>query len=61
MFQNAARLEPALGSRVELLRIEQAGTSGFDRGRRINEDDVILLLGAFQVAASIINNDVRKR
>ena len=61
MFQNAARLEPALGSRVELLRIEQTGASGLDRGRRVNEDGVILLLGPFQIAASIINDDVRKR
>ena len=56
LLQDAPGPKPLLHSRIELSRIEEAGTRGFHGRWGIQSDDIVLLRGAFQIAPAIVNH-----
>src|SRR5271156_4324124 len=54
LLQNASGTKALPQNRIEILRIKQAGTGGFQGRWRIDRDHVVLLRVALQVAAAIV-------
>ena len=56
LLQDAPGPKPLLHSRIELSRIEEAGTRGLHGRWGIQSDDIVLLRGAFQITPTIVNH-----
>ena len=56
--QHPAWIEPRLGDRVELLRVEQGSGTAFQRVNEIKDDCVVGIRGVFQVATSVFVNQI---
>ena len=61
LLQNAVGSEMHLGDGIELLGVEKTGSGSLDGRRRIDGNDVILLVGALHEKAPVINYDMGKR
>lgn len=61
LLENAARAQTRFQSGVEFDGVEEARTRGFDRRRGIDGDDIKLLRGPLQEAATVVNDDAGAR
>ena len=61
LLENAAGAQTRLQRRIEFDRVKKARTRGFDRRRGIDGDDIELLRGPLQEAATVVNDDAGAR
>jgi hypothetical protein len=61
LLKDTARAEMLLDQRVEVLRVKEAGARSGHRRRRINDDGIVALGRALQIASPIVDHDMCKR